>query len=72
MLSLSYLEKAPSAYLCSYKDDAPGAEMQECSNLEDLCQDNNLASFMPDREHADYYENFFNKFELHCEPSWKI
>ena len=46
--------------------------MQECSNLENLCHDSNLASFMPDREHVDYYENFFNKFRLYCEPSWKI
>ena len=45
--------------------------MRECEP-KDFCEDPNLKSFKPDTSHKDYYENIFNKFDLHCAPTYKI
>ena len=44
LMSISYLEKAPTAYLCSYYDDDKNAKMRECEPR-DFCEDPNLKSF---------------------------
>ena len=37
----------------------------------DFCDNPDVVSYTPDKTHKDYYENLFNKFDLHCAPSYK-
>ena len=68
LLSLGFLEKAPTEYLCSYVDDPPDSAMRRCIPA-DFCNNPKIASFEPDTSHKDYYDNLFTKFDLHCADS---
>ena len=45
--------------------------MSKCQPA-DFCDSPDVVSYTPDKTHKDYYENLFNKFDLHCAPSYKV
>ena len=69
ILSLSYLEKVPTEYVCTYEGQ-PGEEIA-CDPAK-FCKDPTVLSYKADIEHKNYYENWVSKFDLTCASNTKM
>ena len=65
---MSYLEKVPGEYLCTYK----GISTEVSCSPDDFCEDPNLISYTPDFSAEDSYHNWVEKFDLTCRSDAEI
>ena len=69
MINLSFLEKVPEEYFCTYSDK-PGQEF--ACKPKDFCDDPNVASYRPNLSLEDSYDNWVSKLGLECAGPSKI
>lgn len=69
LINLSFLEKVPSEYFCTYSD-RPG-ETFSCMP-KDFCEDPTVTSYKPNMAATDSYNNWVNKLDLACAGPSKI
>lgn len=66
---MSFLEKEPNRFEC---EDEETGEWRECSKQE-IC-DRHLPKdkYRADESDPEYFDNWVEKFDLLCEPKWKV
>ena len=62
LINLSFLEKVPEEYFCTYAD-RPG---QFPCKPKDFCDDPNVTSYTPNMAHPESYDNWVQKLDLTC------
>ena len=64
---LGFMEKEPPHFQC-----APSGTWQDCSK-DEIC-DTNLPKdqYRPVKEDDEYFDNWVDKYDMLCEPKWKV
>ena len=68
ILALAYLQKVPKEYFCVYEGSS---DPVSCTPA-DFCDNPNVISFEPNYGLEDTYDNWVQRFNLHCAPKSKI
>lgn len=69
IFGLSFLEKEPPRFEC-YHDDT--AEWKECEKSEICALNEPKDHYRPVKEEDEYIDNWIEKFDLLCEPKYKV
>ena len=69
MFALSFLEKVPREYFCTYEGKTDVALV--CVP-EDFCNDPTVTSYKPNMALSDSYENWVGRFDLECASKAKV
>ena len=67
-MSLSFLEKVPKEYFCTYEDSSESVSCQP----QDFCENSKVLSRIPNMELEDSYDNWVDRFDLACADSFKV
>ena len=68
IMNLSYLEKVPKEYFCTYE----GSEEPQLCYPADFCTDPTVTSYTPNMELRDSYDNWVGKLDLACASKAKV
>ena len=73
LFGLGFLEKEPKRFECQYIDPDTGeAVWKECKKVE-ICEENYPKDqYRPDRSDEEYIYNWVEKYDMLCEPKWKV
>lgn len=69
IVNMSYLEKVPDEYFCTYEKDP--SSWKSCKP-EDFCKDPTVLQYEPNLDLEGSYDNWVNKLDLACASPNKI